>query len=152
MKTTNFKLIIMAVAIVFVAVSCGKGSSVDAALSQIEKTMDKVEKNKTSMTEADWKALSEELEQPIKILDDALESNQIGAIKKIKISAVMLRYMTVVGEAAIHTVTDSLKVKLEETHLVDSISAVSNKLQEVFESDEIKRAMQELQKAAGELK
>ena len=148
---TNFKIIIMAMAIVFVAVSCGKGTSVDGALSQIEKAMDKVEKNKTSMTEADWQALGEELEQPLQILNDALESNKVGMVQKIKITAAVMRYAAVAGEAALHTVTDSLKVVVEETHLVDSISALTNQLQETLDSDEMDQAMQELQKAAEEL-
>jgi len=143
----KFKFIIMAVAIVFIAVSCGKASSVDAALSQIEKAIDKVEKNKTSMTEADWEAFSEELEQPAKVLSEALESNQVGAMKKIKISAVMLRYAAIIGEAAMHTMTD----KMVEMHLADSIAAVSNQLQEVLDGDEMKQAMQNLQKAVEDL-
>ena len=143
----NFKIIIMAIAIVFVAASCGKGSSVDAALSQIEKTMDKIEKNKTSMTEADWEAMGKELEAPFKILNDALESNQIGAMKKLKITAVMLRYAAVAGEAAVNTMTDLLK----ESHLTDSISSIATKLQEEFDSDAMDQAMQELQNAAEEL-
>ena len=144
---TIFRISILAVAIMFLTVSCGgKGASVDTALSQIEKAMQKVEKNKTSMTESDWKAFSDELEQPAKVLSDALESNDVGALKKLKISAVMLRYAAVVGEAALHTVTDSLKVKMEETHLADSIAAGIGQLQEALESDELKKAMEELQK------
>ena len=148
---TNFKIVIMALAIVFVAVSCGKGSSIDAALSQIEKSMDKVEKNKASMTAADWEALNAELEQPAKVLSDALESNDVSALKKLKISAIMLRYATVIGEAAFHTAADSLKLKMEETHFADSMAVATDKLQEALGSDEMKEAMQELQKAAEEL-
>ena len=153
MKTVNYlKISVLAIAVVFLAFSCGgKGASVDTALSQIEKAMQKVEKNKTSMTEADWKALSDELEQPAKVLNDALESNDVGALKKIKISAVMLRYATVVSEAAFHTVTDSLKVKMEETHFADSISVAVGQLNEALESDELKQSMEELQKAVEEL-
>ena len=143
---TNLKIIIVVMATVFVAVSCSKSSSVDTALSQIEKAMDKVEKNKTSMTEADWEALSEELEQPAKVLNDALENDQVGALKKLKISAVMLRYVAVISEAALNTVNDSLKIKMEETHFADSIAVATDKLQEVFESDEMKQAIQELRK------
>lgn len=148
----KFRISILAIAIGFLTVSCGgKGSSVDAALSQIEKAMQKVEKNKTSMTEADWQALSDELEQPAKMLSDALESNDVGALKKLKISAVMLRYAAVVSEAAFHTVTDSLKIKLEEAHLADSISVAVDQLKETLNSDELKQAMEELQKATEEL-
>jgi len=133
---TIYRISILVIAIAFVAVSCGgKGSSVDAALSQIEKIIDKVEKNKTSMTEADWKAVDAELEQPAKVLSDALESNEVGTLKKIKISTVMLRYTAVVSEAALHTVADSLKMKTEETQLSDSISAAFDQLQEAADSD-----------------
>ena len=149
---TKFKIIIAVITIALVSVSCGsKSSSIDTALSLIEKAMDKVEKNKTSMTEADWKALSEELEQPAKVLSDALENDQVGALKKLKITATMLRYTAVISEAALHTVTDSLKIKLEESHLTDSISAISDKLKDALDSDEMKQAVQELQKAAEEL-
>lgn len=142
----------MAIAITFAAVSCNKGSSVDDALSQIEKAMDKVEKNKTSMTETDWKALNDELEQPAKVLSNALESNEVSALKKLKISAAMLRYASVIGEAAFHTASDSLKIKMEEMHLADSIFVVGNKLQEALESDEIKQALQELQEELQKIK
>ena len=148
---TSFKIIIVVVATAFVAVSCNKGASVDAALSQIEKAMEKVEKNKTSMTEADWKALEAELEQPAKVLNDALENNQVSVLKRVKISAVMMRYVAVISEAAMHTVSDSLKVIMENTHLADSISATVGNLQEVFDSDEMKQALEEMQKASEEL-
>ena len=99
------------------------------------------------MTEADWEALSAELDQPAKVLSEALESDKVGTLKKIKISAVMLRYAAVAGEAAMHTLTG----KMEETHFADSISAGVNLLQEALGSDEMKEAMEGLQKAAEEL-
>ena len=139
-------------AVMTLAMSCGgRGSSVDAALSQIEKAMDKVAENKTSMTEADWEMLGEELEQPAAILKDALESNDVSAMQKIKITAAMLRYTAVVSEAALHTVTDSLKIKMEEAHFADSLSAATDQLQKALNSDEMKEAMKELQKVAEEL-
>jgi len=145
-----YKISILAIAIAFIAVSCGggKSASVDEALSQIEKAIEKVEKNKTSMTEADWRGLNVELEQPAKVLSDALESDEVGTLKKLKISAVMLRYATVISEAALHTVTDSLRIKIEETQFADSIAEATDKLQEILESDELKQSIEELQKAA----
>ena len=110
------KIFIAALVVVSMAVSCGGGgsSSVDSALAQIEKAMDKVEKNKTSMTEADWQALSAELEGPAKVLSDALESDQVGAMKKLKITAVMVRYGVVAAEAAMYTIADPLQEQIEE--------------------------------------
>ena len=141
MKTT--KTIIaatMLLAIMTMAVSCGGSSPVDSALSKMEKAMDKVEKNKTSMTDADWKELNAELEETCKILEQALESNDVGVMKKLKISAVVLRYGLVVGEAALHTAVDSLNRQMEE-------SGANDQLKEALNSDELKNAMEELQKA-----
>ena len=136
---TNLKMMIVAVAITFVAVSCGsKSAPVDAALAQIEKALDKVEKNKTSMTEADWTILSEELEQPSKVLQDALENNQVGLKTKIKIASVLKRYALSLQQAAFHTFKESLP-------------AVTNQLQEVLGEDEMKQALEELQKAMDSL-
>ena len=139
---THFKIVTAAVLLAFGAVACGGGSgtSVDAALSQIEKAMDKVEKNKTSMTQADWESLGKELEGPAKVLTEALESDQVGAMKKIKITGVMLRYAMVAGEAALHTASDSLKVQIEDINL-----------QKLLDSNEMKDAVQEIQKATEEL-
>jgi len=93
---------------------CGGKNSVDDAISKIESSMKKIEKNKTSMTEADWKAVNAELEEPARVLKEALESDKVGALKKIKISAVMLKYVALVGEAGIHTATEELGKKLEQ--------------------------------------
>jgi len=146
MKTTKFKFAILMIAIAFVTVSCSKGSSIDAAISQIDKAVSKVEKNKTSMTQADWEALNAELEEPAKVLSDALNSNDIGMVKKIKISTAMLRYTTVIGEAAMHTVSDSLKTMMNDTHLADSIAVATEQLQNLIDSDELKKAIEDMQK------
>jgi len=154
---TNFNIFIASMAILFMAVSCGggKGSSVDSALAQIEKAMDKVDKNKTSMTEADWQALSAELEGPAQVLSDALDNDQVSLMKKLKITAVMVRYGVVAAEAAMYTIADPLKEQIEELHLADSVASISNQIKEALESDEMKQALQEaaqeVQKAAEEL-
>ena len=136
---TNFKMMLVAVIITCAAVSCGsKDAAVDTALAQIEKALDKVEKNKTSMTEADWTILSEELAKPGKILQDALESNQVSAVKKIKIAAVMQRYVLSIQQAAFNTVNKTF-------------SDMPDELQKALSGDEMKQAMEELQKAMDQL-
>jgi hypothetical protein len=156
MKKLNFMIIALVVA--FMAASCG-GNSIDSALNQVEKAIDKVEKNKTSMTAADWKAFNEEMDAPCKVLNEALESEEVGALKKIKISAVVLRMAAVAGEAALHTVVDSLNLKmrpaldslnlqLQQTGVTDSIV----KTTDILQSDEAKQAAKELQQAVDELK
>jgi len=138
-KMKNFKIIILAIAIMFAAVSCGSGNAVDTALSQVEKVMEKVEKNKTSMTEADWEAMSKELEQPLQVLQKALESNNVSWSKKMKISAMMLRYTAVATEAALNTAANesgltvdsisSLSKYMPNPTRVDNINAINNNVQ-----------------------
>ena len=141
---SHFLIITTTISFSLLTVSCGSSSgsaSVDAALAQIEKVMDKVEKSKTSMNQADWQAFSDELEKPVKLLTDALDNDKIGTIKKLKISAVMLRYAVIASEAAVHTFSDSLQIKLED-----------KSLQEILSTDEMKEALQDAQKASEELK
>jgi len=150
-RLTIVSSIVITLIITMVMISCGGGSSIDSALSQVENAMNKVEKNKTSMTEADWKALSDELEPSLKLLNDALESKDVSALKKIKISAVVLRYAAVASEAAFNTVADSLKVKMEETHLTDSIAKAINQVKEMVDSNQLEEVKQELQKSVEDL-
>jgi hypothetical protein len=147
-KIKDLKFIVIALVVAFMATSCGSGNPIDTALNQVEKAMDKVEKNKTSMTADDWKAFNEEMDAPCKVLNDALESNEVGTLKKIKISAVVLRMATVAGEAAMHTAIDSLNVKMQEAGVADSIATMTDALK----SEEVQQGLQDLQKAADELK
>ena len=140
MRRTKSIVALVLFTVMMMAISCGGGgnSSVNAAISQMEKAIDRVEKNKTAMTEADWKALEAELKEPAAILEAALENNSVGMMEKLKITAVSLRYMTVLSEAALNTVNDSLSV-------------INEQLQEQLNSDEMKEALKELEKGAKEL-
>jgi soluble cytochrome b562 len=156
MTKVNFKLrnvvaIFTCLAVAMIFASCGNGNAVDAALNRVEQAMDKVEKNKTSMTADDWKTFNEEMEAPCKVLNEALESNEVGTLKKIKISAVVLRLATVAGEAAMHTVVDSLSVQMQQAGVSDTISNVLNTLQGEEAQKEMQEGMKELQKGLDEL-
>jgi len=94
---------------------CGGGkNSVDASIDKIEKAITKIEKNKKDMTEADWKALNTELEEPVKVLKEAFESKETGALKKIKITTTLFKFAAVAGEAGLNTAIENLGKKVEE--------------------------------------
>jgi len=110
---------------------CGGGKDpVDSSLNQIEKAMEKVEKNKKNMTEADWQEFNKEVEEPSRVLKEALESKDVGAMKKLKISAVMLKYAAVLAEAGLNTAVEKLG---------DQVKEASEKVQEETEkiADEV---------------
>jgi|GEM_PF-1773217 hypothetical protein len=140
MKTAKSIVAIALLVVMMMAASCGGGgnAAINTAISQMEKVIDRVEKNKGSMTEADWKALEKELEEPAAILEAALENNSVSTMEKLKITAISIRYMAVLSEAALKTVNDSLSIFNEQ-------------IKEQLNSDEMKDALKELEKGAKEM-
>ena len=68
--------------------ACGGGSPVDKALKKIDPAIEKLEKankkgNKMSQEELDQ--IGKDLSEPLQVLNDALEKNEIGGITKLKI-------------------------------------------------------------------
>jgi len=96
------------VLIMLVAAACNRTSTVDQSMLAIEKAIDKVEKNKKSMTEADWKAFEKEVEEPVKALNKAAEDGQIGPMKRIQLMTLMGRLMSVAGEAGLQNYLEQL--------------------------------------------
>ena len=94
------KKLFIACVIVAICTACG-GSSVDKAISQVEKALEKVEKNKGKMTEEDWRTLEKEVEEPLKVIADALDNDKVGVIGKVKILAVTAKWATVLAEAGV---------------------------------------------------
>ncbi|MDR1722674.1 MAG: hypothetical protein LBR84_01890 [Tannerella sp.] len=107
---------------------CGGKDPVDNSLEQIEKAIQKVEKNKKSMTEEDWKAFSKEVEEPCRILDQALKDKEVGTMKKLKISATMLKFAAIAGEAGLNTAVEKLGEKVKEA--TDKVKDEAEKAQE----------------------
>ena len=106
------KKLILAGIIVAMCVACG-GSSVDKSISKVNKALEKVEKNKGKMTEDDWQSLNKELEEPMKILAEAIDSDKVGVIKKVKIVAATTKWMAVFAEAGIRELEKSTGVDRE---------------------------------------
>jgi hypothetical protein len=93
---------------------CGGKNSVDASIDKIEKAIAEVEKNKKNMTEADWKALNTELEGPVKVLKEAFDSKETGAMKKIKITTTLFKFAAVASEAGLNTALENINQKVED--------------------------------------
>jgi len=92
------KLILFGIMVV-ILFGCGGGSSsVDKAISQIDKAIEKLEKKKGDMTEEEWRAIEKEVEEPLKVIADALENDKVGAMAKLKIIAVTTKWATAVSQ------------------------------------------------------
>jgi hypothetical protein len=107
------KLIILGI-IVAIFTACGGSSSVDKSISQVEKALAKVEKNKGKMTEEDWRNLEKEVEAPLKVISEALESDKVGIIGKMKILAVTAKWATVLAEAGLSELEKRTGVEREK--------------------------------------
>ena len=102
--------------IAMIFAGCGGGSSVSNAISQVEKSTEKLENSKGKMTDADWQALQKETEAPMKVIADALQAGKVGTMDRLKIIAVMARWSAAVMNAGFNEVakqTDDLGKSLE---------------------------------------
>ena len=126
------KLIIMGI-IVSIFAGCGGASSVDQAVNQVEKALEKVEKNKGNMTEADWESLKNEVEEPLQVINEALETNKVGVMERIKVMTLVGRWAAVLMEAGVSEIEKSTGINREDF------------------GKELENATQELEKTAQEL-
>jgi len=110
-------------------VGCG-GSSLDNAISQVEKSTEKLTTGKGKMTEADWQSLQKETEAPLKVIADELQAGKVGAMDKIKIMAVMAQWSAAVMNAGFSEVakqTEDLGKSLENASKeLEKVSADSD--------------------------
>jgi len=115
--------------LLMILVGCG-GSSLDNAISQVEKSTEKLKNSKGKMTEADWQSLQKETEAPLKVIADELQAGKVGDMDKIKIMAVMAQWSAAVMNAGFSEVakqTDELGKSLENASKeLEKISADSD--------------------------
>ena len=112
MKKMKF---LAALIIVAICVGCGGGStSVDKAIGQVEKALEKVEKNKGNMTEADWKILEKEMEEPLQVIANALETNKVGMMEQLKVIALVGKWSAVVMEAGLKQLEQETGINRED--------------------------------------
>ena len=149
------KKLIIAGMIVAICAACGGSSSLDQSISKVEKALEKVEKNKGKMTEADWRNLEKEVEEPLKVIADALESDKVGVVGKMKIIAVTAKWATVLAEAGLSEIEK--RTGIERENLGSELEKAANELEKATKDLEknaggdLEKLGAELEKAAKEL-
>ena len=134
------RLIIIGIIAAMIA-GCGGSSSIDKAISQVEKALERVEKNKGNMTEADWKILEKEMEEPLQVIANALENNKIGMVQRVKVMTMVAKWTAVAMEAGF--------TELEKQTGIDRENW-GNELEKAIEGidkTELEKAAKELEKA-----
>ena len=139
------KKLIVSVMMVAIFAACGGASSVDKAISQVEKAIEKVDKNKRNMTESDWETLAKEVEEPLKIIADAMEKDKVGMVAKMKIVAVSAKWAAVIAEAGFN----EMGKRMVEAGI--EIEKARQELEESGALQELEKAMQELGNENSEL-
>ena len=142
-------IIIGIIAVIFAG--CGGSSSVNTAISQVEKALAKVEKNKGNMTEADWQNLEKEVEAPMQALANALENNKIGAMERIKLATVMTKWSAVVMEAGFATIEKQTGINRENwgselEKATEGLGKTAEELEKNINVEELEKTMKELEK------
>ena len=118
--------------IVVICTGCGGSSSLDKAISQVEKTLEKVEKNKGNMTQSDWETLGKEMEEPLQAISKSIEDNKIGMMERLKLTALVAQWSVVVMEAGLTEMEKQTGINRENL------------------GDEIEKAVKELERIASE--
>ena len=97
------KKLILAVLIAAICTACGGSSPIDRSIKQVENALERVEKNKTNMTRADWEALGQEMEAPLTVINEALDTDQIGVVGKVKVVMLVAKLTAFMAEAGVST-------------------------------------------------
>jgi len=138
------KLIIIGI-IAVICAGCGGASPVEKAISQLERALEKVEKNKGNMTEADWKSLEQEMEEPLQVIANALETNKIGFQERVKVFTLMAKWTAVAMEIGLSELENSTGIDREDfgkelenmaLELEKAVEVLENQAIEVESQDE----------------
>jgi len=112
---------------------CG-GSSFDKDIKQVEKAIEKLEKNKGNLTESDWKSIEKEVEIPLKNIHNALESGKVGTMQKLKLITVTAKWATVMMEVGFTEIEKQTGIDRENWEQeFEKVAKEIEKAVEVFE-------------------
>jgi len=143
------KKLVIACMIVAVCAACGgSSSSVDNSVKKVEKALEKVEKKKGKMTDEDWRALEKEMEEPMKVIVEAIEKNKVSIMKKIQLTAVIAKWGAVLAEAGISELEK--KTGVERENFSKELEKAVKELENASGAD-LEKLGKELEKAAKEL-
>jgi len=93
------KRLIIAGIIVIIFAGCSKPpSAFDKSMNQIEEAINQLEEKKDNLSEEEWYYIENEVEEPMKVVTDALENGKGGVKVKMKLVSLMARWTTVVTE------------------------------------------------------
>ena len=151
MDMRNFFVVLACMTSILLIVACAK-SPVDKAMEKIDKSIEKVEKNKDKMTKKDFEALDKEMEEPLKVLNDALENDEVGALDKLKIVGKVTKWAAVLVSAGFKVVGDELGKELKESGVTGEDVKKALEGVETTTGDDVKKVLEEVKSTGDEVK
>ena len=142
----NFFVVLACMTSILLIVACAK-SPVDKAMEKIDKSIEKVEKNKDKMTKKD-----KEMEEPLKVLNDALENDEVGALDKLKIVGKVTKWAAVLVSAGFKVVGDELGKELKESGVTGEDVKKALEGVETTTGDDVKKVLEEVKSTGDEVK
>lgn len=145
MKRTIYVLLLALAATALI--SCSGRSEGKEALREMEKVVEKAEKNRDKLTPEEWKALAVEFEQCEKKVEEAIKNKKIGATGQIKSIALTTRWATAYGPVMLPEMISDLSEPLknmgtELEKMVDSMNGDSI-MQKALQEDTVKQENRE---------
>ena len=107
----GFYLLIFVMAVTLM-VSCGR-NEVKQSLQQMEKIVEKAEKEKDKLSQEEWKMLAEQFEEYKKIVKNALENKKIGATVQSRCTALTTRWAALCGPIMLEVLFPDLREPLQ---------------------------------------
>lgn len=120
-------LILFAFAVTSI-VSCGGQNEGKTALREMEKIVEKAEKDKDKLTAEEWKELAVEFEKNEKIASEAADNDKLGIAGNMKLLGLTARWATAYGPRMMQDMLPNLSEPLE--NLGSDLQKLMDALQE----------------------
>ncbi len=110
------------------SISCGKNEGKNA-ITEMERIVEKAEKEKDNLTADEWKELAASFEENEKIINEAAAKGKLGVTDRMKLIALTARWAGAYGTSAM---MDDVFERLEKELNTDGTS--SDSLEEIVDS------------------
>lgn len=102
--------------------SCGQSEG-KKALLEMERIVEKAEKDKDKLTANEWEELSAAFEENEKVANEAAETGKLGIASRIKILTLTTRWATARGPSLLHEITEKAVEELSRDESSDPVAA-----------------------------
>ena len=132
----GFYLLIFVMAVTLM-VSCGR-NEVKQSLQQMEKIVEKAEKEKDKLSKEEWKTLAEQFEAQEKKLNEASEANKIGMLDQVKRLGLTTRWAAASGPSTLNDMFEKMgeELKADDGSSLKGLNEMLGSIKDAITSEE----------------